>query len=162
MSDYSKGKIYQIRCNITGDIYIGSTIRTLSQRLSNHKIDITCISRQIITRGDYNISLLENYACNNKDELRIKEREWYDKTKNINKNKPYASIDEIKENKKEYYENNKEKIKEYYNEKFNCECGAIICKSNKSNHFKSIKHQNYLLNIALKICCQMINKIVIN
>jgi hypothetical protein len=147
MSDYSNGKIYQIRCNITGEIYIGSTTTSLSKRLSVHKSKSSCISKEIIEKGDYDISLLELYPCNNRIELIIKEREWYDKIDNINKNKPFSSIDErkdyIKDYNKKYYINNIDK----YKEKITCECGIIICKKKKTNHFKSIKHQNYLSNI---------------
>lgn len=35
--NYSKGKIYKIINNITDDIYIGSTVNSLSQRLSLHR-----------------------------------------------------------------------------------------------------------------------------
>ena len=37
MSDFSKAKIYKIVCNVTGLVYIGSTIQKLSKRLSNHR-----------------------------------------------------------------------------------------------------------------------------
>jgi predicted GIY-YIG superfamily endonuclease len=38
-SDYSKGKIYKIVCNKTGLVYIGSTCRSLEQRLKEHVYD---------------------------------------------------------------------------------------------------------------------------
>ena len=38
VNDYSKGKIYKIECNITGEVYIGSTTEpTLARRLSGHR-----------------------------------------------------------------------------------------------------------------------------
>jgi hypothetical protein len=158
MSDYSKGKIYQIRCNITGEIYIGSTTTPLSKRLSNHKSKLTCISRQIIEKGDYDISLLELYPCNNRIELRIKEREWYDKIENINKNKPYLSIDELKDYLKEYYINNTEKIKKK-NKEYNIDNPDKIKKKNKEyyiNNTEKIKKINkeYYINNKEKITCE--------
>jgi len=39
MPDYSNSKIYKIICNITGFVYIGSTLQTLIQRLQDHKRD---------------------------------------------------------------------------------------------------------------------------
>ncbi len=36
MPDYSKGKIYQIVDNTNGDVYIGSTTKSLKQRLAGH------------------------------------------------------------------------------------------------------------------------------
>lgn len=38
MPDYSKGKIYKIWSPSTGLTYIGSTIQTLSNRLSGHRV----------------------------------------------------------------------------------------------------------------------------
>jgi len=156
MPDYSKSKIYEIICNINGWRYIGSTTLTLSQRLGKHRyISNTCKSKQIIEQGDYYINLLENYPCNNKDELRMKERKWYDKLKNINQMKPYISIDESKEEEKEYYINNKEKFKEkhkdYYEtnkEKFK-EKHKDYYETNKENLKEKTKE--YRINNANKL-----------
>ena len=37
MTDYSKGKIYKITCNETDRCYIGSTTKTLTKRIKQHK-----------------------------------------------------------------------------------------------------------------------------
>lgn len=100
MTDYSNGKIYKIVCNITGEIYVGSTVQTLAQRLTQHRCicpNSSC-SKQIIERGDYYIVLLESVACNNRDELRMKEREWFDKLDCINIKKPFTPLIEAIEN----------------------------------------------------------------
>ena len=130
MPNYSNGKVYEIICRITSERYIGSTIDTLPRRLSKHRTPSnTCISKTIISRGDYYINLLEECDCENRMQLLKKEREWYDKLKCINLIKPFANVEEKKEyqkeyrNKeqakeyyKEYYEENKEQAKEYYKE----------------------------------------------
>jgi hypothetical protein len=36
-NQYKNGKIYMIKCNITNNIYIGSTTQTLINRLNGHK-----------------------------------------------------------------------------------------------------------------------------
>jgi len=84
VNDYSKGKIYKIECNITGDVYIGSTTEpTLARRLAGHK-KVFCSwkegkrkykmsSFQILERGDYTIYLIEKYPCESKDELLSRE-----------------------------------------------------------------------------------------
>ena len=46
---YQNGKIYKIVCNISGKIYVGSTIKPLEIRLSGHK-------------ANYN-SYLKNKCC---------------------------------------------------------------------------------------------------
>ena len=57
---YQEGKIYKIVCNITNEVYIGSTIERLEERLSIHKTAKrkNCMSRNIINRGDYKIELI--------------------------------------------------------------------------------------------------------
>jgi hypothetical protein len=63
---YLFGQIYKITCNITGEIYVGSTILTLENRLSRHKYfngPRNCTSIQIIARNDYTMELIEDYPC---------------------------------------------------------------------------------------------------
>ena len=109
---YENGKIYKIVCNITGEIYYGSTIETLKERLRKHKkIDNPCVSKNILDRGDYKIELIENYPCNNKYELEEQEATYIRNNTCINITIPHRTK---KEYKKQYYKNNQEKFKEYY------------------------------------------------
>ncbi len=89
--DYSQGKIYKIVCNKTGLVYIGSTCKTLEERLKEHEYDMKhfihirnnlpdklkkthfCTSFFIFLNKDYKIELIENYSCNNRLELETKE-----------------------------------------------------------------------------------------
>ena len=74
VNDYSKGKIYKIECNITGEVYIGSTTEpTLAKRLTGHKMSFKKWKRgatkykvysfQILERENYSIYLIKNYSC---------------------------------------------------------------------------------------------------
>jgi hypothetical protein len=90
-ADYSQGKIYKIVCNKTGLVYIGSTYRSLEQRLIEHENDMKhfikiyktnpdklkkttfCTSFFIFLNKDYKIELIENYPCNTRLELETKE-----------------------------------------------------------------------------------------
>lgn len=94
MPDYSKSKIYEIVCRITGEKYIGSTVSSLSKRKSQHKEKRKTIAIQIIDRGDYYINLLEDFSCENKEQLLKKEREWIEKGGCINKNRPIITEEE--------------------------------------------------------------------
>jgi hypothetical protein len=133
MKDYSKGKIYKIVSDSCDDIYIGSTIQTLSQRLTKHRNDYKqwkkgnygyTRSFSLIERGDYHIILLEPFPCNNQEELTARERHYIDNNVCLNKVKPGRSYkewrednkDKIKEQNKEYYQDNKEKIREQMKE----------------------------------------------
>ena len=59
------GTIYKLHCNITGEDYYGST-KYLYQRISAHKCSTEkqlskrqCKSRQILDRGNYTFSVLD-------------------------------------------------------------------------------------------------------
>jgi hypothetical protein len=130
MVNYQLGKIYQIIDNTNNNIYIGSTCEpTLARRLSNHKKDYTkylknsekysyITSFLILKNKDYNIILIENCACNSKDELHARERYWTNRLECVNKVKKQGIIAEIgeKEYKIQYKEENKDKIKQYQKE----------------------------------------------
>jgi hypothetical protein len=161
MPDYSNGKIYTIRCR-TDDtlIYVGSTIQSLAVRWGGHKI--TCCKEEcknwLIYKtinnnwDDWYIELHSLYPCNSREELGRKEGEiireigtlnmkingrtydeWYETYKNTKKEKA-----------KEYYQNNKDKIKE----KIICNCGCVINKSSLNKHLKSQKHTSFSNQIA--------------
>jgi len=118
MLDYQQGKIYTIR-NYTDNemIYVGSTIRTLSQRLAKHRCDCktgSCISLYShIVDNDWTnwyIELYEYYPCNSKTELEKREGEVIREIGTINKN---IAGRKMKEYRKKYYEDNADKVKEY-------------------------------------------------
>jgi len=123
MPDYNKSSIYKIVCNNTGLIYVGSTCQPLHQRLAAHvksyKEDKNVSSKQIIQNGNYSIILIEEYQCQNKQQLLRKEREYIDALECVNKRRPITSIEEKKEEMKEYNNTNKDKIKEYLKEYYN-------------------------------------------
>ncbi len=132
--DYSKGKIYRIVCDTTGLTYIGSTVETLSRRLTKHiadyklylkgKRNYKITSFDIIKNNNYKIILIDNYACKNKEELHREERKYIESIECINKNIPTRTHKEYREDNKDkrleynkkYNEKNKDKIKEYKKE----------------------------------------------
>jgi hypothetical protein len=128
---YENGKIYEIISDNTDMVYIGSCIVTLKQRMIDHKYKKKCSSKSIIDCGDYDIYLIEKYPCNNDLELRMREQMYIDIYKNdgknvINRQRAYTSIEDKKENQKQYKrqwrKNNKQNLKEYMKE---------YCKNNK-------------------------------
>tara|TARA_R100000951_G_scaffold93570_1_gene82135 strand:+ start:34 stop:543 length:510 start_codon:yes stop_codon:yes gene_type:complete len=163
MPDYQKGKIYKLYSVSNEDlVYYGSTILTLNKRLSLHISDYkndairTCNSKLVIAAGDYKIELIENYPCNSKVELNRREGKYTKANKCVNiriagrTKKEYRedNKEKVAERKKKYYENNKEKVaerkKKWYNlfgkEKITCECGCVVIKNSLAIHKKSNKH----------------------
>tara|TARA_R110001632_G_scaffold68903_2_gene161532 strand:- start:9 stop:479 length:471 start_codon:yes stop_codon:yes gene_type:complete len=156
MPNYAKGQIYMV-CSNDGDmevVYYGSTTQTLSKRMALHRWDYTknreCTSRDVFdTYGLHNchIELLEMFPCSSKAELERAEYEYIRNNKCVNYlgSKGY-SIDK-KKYKAEKYAQEKEQIAEYNSFKTNCECGSTYTRNNKTNHFRTQRHQNYLSSI---------------
>jgi hypothetical protein len=71
------GNIYAIVCNETGEMYIGSTTKTIEHRLSQHKlVSNSCSSKQIIDRKNYKLQLLESSVYDTKSEILSREKHW--------------------------------------------------------------------------------------
>lgn len=132
MIDYSKGKIYKIVSTETKDCYIGSTCEPyLSRRATKHRYDYNrwlvnpkryVASVEILKYLDAELILLENFPCESRDELRARERYWYDQIPNVNKRPPALSDEErrvkILDKTKRYYKRHREERTEYNKEYF--------------------------------------------
>lgn len=112
INKYQKAKIYKLVGG--GKTYIGSTIQSLSKRKSQHKTNkkSLCVSFEI-SKGDFDIFLIEDYPCNSKKELLSRERYWVENNECINKNIPIRSLEEHKKYQKKYYLEHKFNIQEY-------------------------------------------------
>lgn len=128
MNKYENGKIYRLVCNITGLNYYGSTCQPLHKRKMDHKykyndyLKKTCetnySSFKIIEGGNYDIILVEEFKCENKNQLEARERYFIENNECINKNIPTRTLkeylevnkDTILKKKKEHYEANKEEL----------------------------------------------------
>ena len=129
MPDYSKGKIYKMLHTIDDEIYVGSTIDTLGQRMAKHRSDLKIRPNYKIYKhmnelgvGNFYIELIENYYCNDVYELRAREGHFIREIGTLNmlisgrSDKEYYKDNQehIKQSKKQYYEDNKnDKIKQY-------------------------------------------------
>ena len=147
---YKNGKIYRI-VGEDGLTYIGSTINKLYERLSSHKYHYKkyldgesknyLTSFEILKSGEYRIELVEEFACDSRDELTAREGHYIRELDCVNKQIAGRTK---KESKKEYEKNNKEKISEWRKQKHECPCGGSYSNLNKAQHLKSKKHQNYI------------------
>ena len=159
---YNNGKIYKIEPlnGIAGDVYIGSTTQELDKRWGQHSSDykrwLTGKSKSIIysfklfNKYDINnclIVLLENVNVNTKIELLEREAYYINSLECVNKIIPGRTV---KEQKKQYYLDNKEKIKEQsrtnylQNTKYNSvlkEDNKIKSKQYRDNH-KQVREDN--------------------
>ena len=186
MPNYQLGKIYKIVCNITGKQYVGSTCEpTLARRLVKHKSYYkdylagkfaNLSSFEVLKNESYYIILIENWPCNNKDELLQRERYWTNNIECVNKvknqgillqlgsknyKKQYRQTEKCKEATKTYNETHKAIMQEKAKRVINCPCGRTYTLANKSKHIKIEQHKQYIYNNKLKegiIKCKTFNE----
>lgn len=173
MPNYANGKIYSIRSRSRPDlIYIGSTIRPLSERLASHKSNNErkpCTSKQIIDLRDYYIELIETYPCSNVEELRKREGHFQRSMDCVNQLIAGRTRKQhYQENKKaysakskQYRQDNKDIVvlrhKRYFQSKKDmriCICGNEYNyghKQTRLDHYRSKKHQTHIQRIYEKL-----------
>ena len=160
MPDYQNSKIYKLISNETENIYIGSTTRRyLCNRLADHKSSYKryndgkdksrCQSFELLKLGDVKIILLENYPCNNKDELASREQYWIDQNKSlcINKLNPGNkwTVEVKLEYNKNYQKEKSEQLMFKRNQIVVCSCGKNVKKGRMYEHRKSQYHISHTL-----------------
>ena len=136
---------YCLVCNITGEKYYGSSEKTLEVRMKKHKCKRnTCVSRQIIERGDYDIYQLCKYDTI--EEAKMKEKWYIDNKECINERRVRLTEEQKRQYDKEYKEQNKDIINEKKKLKITCECGSVIRKCEFYRHCKTKKHKSFFNN----------------
>lgn len=168
--DYSKAIIYKIVCNDLDvkDLYIGSTTHFTNRKALHKHACYNPNSKQYNYKlysfirdtggwDNWNMVLVEDYKCNNGNDLRTRERYWYEQLNGtLNKQVPNRSKkqynqqynqqhkEQIKEYNKQYNQQNKEQNKAKAETPYTCICGSTIRTDRKSKHFKTIKHKDYI------------------
>ena len=173
---YARSKIYKIISEGTDQIYIGSTTQSrLSKRFSGHKsahknqeVNHKYVSSfALLDRGNCQIVLVEDFVCNNKDQMRAREQHHIDLNKAICVNNRRAidlrTDEQKKADKQAYYEENKEAILAYQvqyhaenreannacmlatnSQRIQCACGAHIQKGGVFTHKRTQKHMRWV------------------
>ena len=178
MPNYSNGKIYTIRSYKSDEVYVGSTTQTLSIRMAKHRTGYKAFmngtgkyvsSFEILKYNDAYIELVILNPCNSKTELDAVEGKYIREMDCVNKriegrtSKQYY-IDnkvKIKEYKAQHYTANSAKIKERINKyridnksrltkKNKCPCGGKFTNEHKHHHLKTKKHQLYITMEKMK------------
>ena len=144
-------RIYKIINLDDGKCYIGSTVKTLKERIRKHIIS---------SNGGYNKCSCKYFNWDNIEveeleksinmENRFKsERYFIENTENcININIPYKTQEErIEERKQRSHDKYKNHRKPYMLEKVECECGDVICRASFNRHISSLLHLGNLLKM---------------
>ena len=151
---------YKIVSANTNKCYVGSTVKTLEQRLQNHEAHYNLFkeskyhfvsSFDILEFKDYSIELIETKECETKIIRRTNECFHIIYTPNtINKVMPgRARAQHYQDNKQQiierhhpYYQDNKQ----HAQQKHNCNCGGKYTTQNKIQHENTKKHQTFIRN----------------
>jgi hypothetical protein len=176
ISKYQNGKIYQIVDNTYSKCYIGSTVESLSTRMSHHRATFkkrsksSCSSVLLFEEfgvDNCKIELIEYFPCNNREELLAREGHHIKKAECVNKATPGLDTksfkkeydkqlyeqkrDKILENKKQYYLEKKGEVLNRRKTRIICECGCETSVGDKHIHMKSIKHKKLMDSKKLNI-----------
>lgn len=164
------GKVYKIYDNTNGNVYYGSTKQKLSARMQAHKTKYKehlndperhkgMTVFEILKNDNYSISLVEEFTCQNKEQLHARERHYIENFECVNKYIPLRTkkeyyvdnFEKITEYKKGYYLANREEILKINREQFICDvCGHTYTKSHKARHEKSQRHMNAVKDLEYK------------
>lgn len=162
MNKYSIGKIYKITDNTNGNIYYGSTIQTLYERLGEHERHFNSFIRnkyrwqqsfKIIMNNNYTIEKVEDYPCTSKRELTKREDYYIVNYNCINYRRAYNTPEEKKaikaiadqkrhkknrDEKNEQYKKLLKKKKEYCSQIIKCpNCDKSFRLDNINKHRKT-------------------------
>ncbi len=138
------GKVYKITDKTNGNVYYGSTKQThLRKRIQGHKDDYKrylndptrdySTSFDILKNNDYEVSLLEEFICQNRPQLLARERHYIENYPCVNKCIPLRTH-------KEYYNDNQVAILEY------------------KRKFYILNRDNILMKKSVRYVCPICNK----
>ena len=115
------------------DCYIGSTKKTLTTRLSQHKSRHNrCCSKIVIESGNYDIEKLDEV---NAEERYKREQQFINELSTLNQHKCYSEFRD--DYQRQYFLAHRDKT--------SCDCGGIYTYDHKARHFKSQKHKKFIV-----------------
>ena len=130
MNRYENGKIYKITDIGYNQAYVGSTCERLRKKIERHRAKYNPFKAGTTKKNlsvfeifdefgieDCKVELIENYRCNCKEKLLIREGHYIKNTDCGNKVVPHRTEEERKEVEREYYYKAKDKILEKHLEK---------------------------------------------
>lgn len=132
-------RIYKIVDDTNGNCYIGSTTKTLRERLKEHEYNMIrwmegrycwVTSFEILNNNDYHIELVEEIE-QYEDRNHIEGRYIREAQNCVNKKVMGRSQEET-------YQLRKQKVE--------CECGGCYTLRHKAKHLKTKKHLDYINN----------------
>ena len=168
--EYIHGRIYRLFEINTNFFYIGSTSKSLRQRLQGHKGNskihperrmFEIFTHEKFCQNVIEIELLEEVIVHSIKELREVEKRYVQSEINnlncLNESMPLQTKEERKEYKQKYNNDHKEESREYKKkwyidhkeenkERITCDCGRQVRKHGIPRHKKSQFHKDFIAN----------------
>ena len=164
MPDYTKTIIYKlVNYDYPDLVYVGSTTnftkrkqhhkdRCLNEKGKKYNLKVYKMIREYDGWENWNMIKISDYPCNNRREAELEEDRYMTELK-ASMNSHRAS-----RTRKQYYEDNREKLQEYekkyrdnnkekIKEKITCECGCEINKHQLKRHQRNKKHISLIQSI---------------
>jgi hypothetical protein len=145
---------------LNANLNTGCPNRSRSEWRELNKEHIKCIVKANYEENrDTYLEYGKKYRDEHKEQIKINNKDYYNENKEqvLMGQKMYYEENktQIAEKNKIRYELNKDKILEYKRmhgkRPYNCDCGSICRISEKSRHFKSLKHQNYIKSLTVEV-----------
>lgn len=142
------GYVYAVRSMLNGkDVYIGSTTRTLNERLNEHMYNYNhdkrsnCSVNEILSDGRENLLcyILETVEYTDRKDLYMRELFWIENLSNVvNKKVPIQNREQFLQKRREYYERNKDLIQQRNKVTVNCpHCNISMCRNSLYSHLRN-------------------------
>jgi predicted GIY-YIG superfamily endonuclease len=146
-------------------VYVGSTTNFMKRKYEhkascfnennkNHNYKVYKIIRENGGWDEFEMIEIEKYPCNDSNESAARERYWkeyFNASMNTQVPGIFNELGRTEYDKQPYRIEHKKKYRikniEKINKKYDCFCGCKYTHSNRSRHFKTPKHQNYLKNL---------------
>ena len=162
---------YKIISANTNMVYVGSTKKTLEERLQKHDRDYKYFqegkqryitSFEILEFKNYSIELIETKLCETKTDRDTRECWHIINTANtVNKCLPGRTMTQYHQEHEEeihrYQQQYQQVNREHTNQKHNCNCGGKYTTAHKATHEKTKKHQNFINRPVYNINANIVN-----
>jgi hypothetical protein len=140
---YQNTIVYCIICLTTGEMYVGSCITSLNERMKQHRTSHGTRAHQIIERGNYQEYEIQRWPCNTLREVLTIEGDWQRAYKAsfpehlVNKRIEGSFMKNNSEIKQKYQKEYREKTKAKRQEPWTCiSCGKTMTRSGRYQHIQ--------------------------
>ncbi|KAG6964492.1 hypothetical protein JG687_00005954 [Phytophthora cactorum] len=137
-----KGYIYKITNTDESIVYVGSTTQSIHRRWQMHLKDYRHFNQYGI--DNFNIHLVSEHEIENRRELHEFEQLVIDTTNCVIRQAAILTEEQKRMKAQQYRDANKARLRAHASERIECDCGGSHRRSDKSQHARTKRHQQWL------------------